>query len=375
MRLAAVGDVTAFHREPESGYEFAGPVLADFDVVFAQNERLYSRTTAIPDVGFTELTDPDHVASLKLGHFDVISFASNHCYDLGPDVFMDTLETLRKQGFAVIGAGRDIAQARQPAVFECDGARIGFLGYCSVLRPNYEAGPDKPGAVPMRAHTLYQQIDYQPGTDPKILTFADRDNLRALIEDIKAAKARTDFLAVSVHWGIHLVKGVIADYEAEVAHAAIDAGADAILGHGPHLLKAIEIYRGKPIFYSLGNFCCDSPMSLLAAGMARNAEFRHLIESHRSITQATDYDEWFFAYSLSPDQALSMIAEVDFSADRDPVASFRPVVINNRAQPQPMTASEPGFTQVLDYVREVTASQGLGTRFDTDGDRVIVSGA
>jgi hypothetical protein len=95
MRIAAVGDVTAFHREPESGYEFAGPVLADFDVVFAQNERLYSRTTALPDVGFTELTDPDHVAALKLGHFDVISFASNHCYDLGPDVFMETRDALR----------------------------------------------------------------------------------------------------------------------------------------------------------------------------------------------------------------------------------------------------------------------------------------
>ncbi len=298
MRLAAVGDVTAFHREPESGYEFVAPVLADFDVVFAQNERLYSRTTAIPDVGFTELTDPDHVAALKLGHFDVISFASNHCYDLGPDVFMETIDA-----------------------------------------------------------------------------FADRDNLRALIEDIKTAKAKTDFLAVSLHWGIHLVKGVLADYEVEVAHAAIDAGADAILGHGPHVLKAIEIYRGKPIFYSLGNFCCDSPMSRLAVGMARNAEFRHLIESHRSITRATEYDEWFAAYSLSPDQALSMIAEVDFSADRDPVASFRPVVINTRAQPQPMAASEPGFTQVLDYVREVTASQGLDTRYDTDGDRVIVSGA
>ena len=107
MRLAAVGDVTAFHREPESGYEFAGPALADFDVVFAQNERLYSRTTAIPDVGFTELTDPDHVAALKLGHFDVISFASNHCYDLGPDVFMETIDALRKQGFAVIGPEHD----------------------------------------------------------------------------------------------------------------------------------------------------------------------------------------------------------------------------------------------------------------------------
>lgn len=78
---------------------------------------------------------------------------------------------------------------------------------------------------------------------------------------------------------------------------------------------------------------------------------------------------------VTADQVLSMIAEVDFSADRDPVASFRPVVINARAQPRPMTASEPGFTQVLDYVREVTALQRSDTRFHSHGDRVIVSGA
>jgi poly-gamma-glutamate capsule biosynthesis protein CapA/YwtB (metallophosphatase superfamily) len=125
-----------------------------------------------------------------------------------------------------------------------------------VLRPGYEAGPNKPGAVP---------ADRLPaGTAPKILTFADREDLRALIEDIKAAKAKADFLAVSLHWGVHLVKGVLADYEAEVARAAIDVGAHAVLGHGPHVLKAIEIYRGKPIFYSLGNFCFDVPMSKLA---------------------------------------------------------------------------------------------------------------
>ncbi len=116
-------------------------------------------------------------------------------------------------------------------------------------------------------------------------------------------------------------------------------------------------------------------MSKLAAGMARNAEFRDLIESHRSIPHATEYDEWYAAYSLSPDQVLSMIAEMDFSANQAPVVSFRPVVINTRTQPQSMTAAEPGFTQVLNYVREVTAMHRLGTRFRTHGDRVIVSEA
>jgi poly-gamma-glutamate synthesis protein (capsule biosynthesis protein) len=374
IRLAAVGDVCAFHRDPQSGWEHAGPVLAGYDTVFAQNERLYSNTTDLPDVGFTELTRPEHVAALRGGHLDVVSFASNHCYDLGPDVFLETVAALREQGFAVIGVGKDIEEARTPAILERGGLRIGFLAYCSVLRKGYEARQGKPGAAPMRAHTLYEQIDYQPGTAPRIRTFADRADLTALLADIASAKARTDFLAVSIHWGVHLTKGVIADYEKEVAHAAIDAGADMIIGHGSHLLKGFEIYRGKPVFYSLGNFCFDTPLALLEAGMVRNAEFRELIESHRVIKTPTEYDEWFFAYSMSPEQVLSVIASVELAPDASIKRVLcRPVVINSRAQPVPQTADEPGFQQVLDYLREITAHQKLPTRYTVDGDQVVIT--
>ena len=69
---------------------------------------------------------------------------------------------------------------------------------------------------------------------------------------------------VSLHWGIHFVRGDLADYQREVAHAAIEAGADMILGHHPHVLKAIELYRGKPIFYSLGNFAIEQPRAFKA---------------------------------------------------------------------------------------------------------------
>ena len=373
IRLAAVGDVAAFHREPESAWKHAGPVLEQYDVVFAQNERLYSNTTALPDVGFTELTRPEQAAALRLGHFDVVSFASNHCYDLGPEVFLETVETLRKQGFAVIGAGKNIEEARTPAILERGGLRIGYLGYSSVLRKGYEAGPGKPGAAPMRAHTLYEQMDYQPGTAPRIRTFADRDDLAAVLADIASVRQQVDFLAVSMHWGVHLVKGVIADYEREVAHAVIDAGADMVIGHGPHLLKAVEIYRSKPVFYSISGFCIDSPREIVEAGMARNAEFRELIEAHRATTSATEYDELFMGYSMSPDMILSMIAAVELAPDASIQRVLcRPVVINTRAQPVPQTAGQPGFQRVLDYLREVTAQQKISTRYTVDGDNLVI---
>ena len=374
IRLAAVGDIGAFHREPEAAWEHAGPVLEQYDVVFGQNERLYSHTTAVPAVGFTELTDPVHVAALRLGHFDVISFASNHCYDLGPEVFLETVEALRKEGFAVIGAGKDIEEARRLTILERGGLRIGYLGYSSVLRPGYEARPGKPGAAPMRAHTMYEQIDYQPGTAPRVRTFADRDDLAGVLADIAAAKKQTDFLAVSMHWGVHLVKGIIADYEREVAHAAIDAGADLIIGHGPHLLKAVEIYRGKPVFYSISGFCIDSPREVVEAGMARNPEFRDLIESHRAITEPTEYDEWFMGYGMNPEMVLSIIASVELAPDATIQRVLcRPVIINKRAQPVPQSAGDPGFQQVLDYLREVTAHQKISTQYTVEGDYVAVS--
>ena len=221
---------------------------------------------------------------------------------------------------------------------------------------------------------MYEQTDYQPGTAPRIRTFADSDDLAAVLADIAAAKKETDFLAVSMHWGVHLVKGVIADYEREVAHAAIDAGADMIIGHGPHLLKAVEIYRGKPVFYSISGFCIDSPREIMEAGMARSAEFRELIEAHRATTAPTDYDEWFTAYSMSPEMILSVIASVELAPDASIQRVLcRPVVINTRAQPVPQSAGDPGFQQVLDYLREVTVHQKLPTQYTVDGDHLAVS--
>ncbi|MER5628454.1 CapA family protein [Streptosporangium sp. NPDC002544] len=372
LTLGVVGDVTAFHREPESGYAFVGSYLQELDIVFAQNERLYTTSEdIIPAVGWTEVTRPENVAGLKLGNYDVISCASNHSGDLGPDILMETIAALRDNGFAVIGAGANIAEARKPAFVDRGDTRVGFLGYCSLLRPNYEAGPQRPGAVPMRAHTHYQQVDYQPGTKPKILTFPVAEDLAAMVADIRAAKEQCDVLAVSFHWGVHLVKGVLPDYEHAVARAAIDAGADVIIGHGPHVIKAIEFYNGKPIFHSLGNFCFDLPSKLIEEARARNKEFDELIASHQEIHEPTEYDEWYHPYSVSPDQVLSLIGQVEIVDKRVGRVSFRPVVINKRAQPVVQKPDDPGFTQVLDYLTEVTQSEGISTSYTIEGDEVV----
>jgi len=370
VRLCAVGDVVAFHREPESGHALVAPFLRQMDVVIGQNERHYStRTDIFPIGGFTELTNPDHAAALKLGNYHVLTFASNHLLDLGPEVLLETISVLREQGFEVIGAGANIAEARRPAVLERNGTRIGVLAYCSVLRPNYQAGPTSAGAAPMRAYTHYHQWDFKPGTAPKVLTFPYPDDLAALVDDVRKAKADADVVAVAMHWGLNGVRGTLAMYERTVAHAAIDAGADMVLGSGPHRLKGIEAYRSRPIFYSLGNFCFDQPRSVLDRGRRQSLEHTQHMDS-QGWTYDPEYEEW---YAVPAENRMSMIARVDIYGGRVQRVFFLPVMINKRAQPRILTRSEPEFDVVVAYVKEITESQGIDTRFTVEGDEVAVA--
>ena len=349
VSLCAVGDVAAFFKNPESMFAHTSSILNEADITFGQNERhytdRYSEKDLLPGVPLTEIAPLEHAAALKLGGFDVMSFASNHCMDLGPDVMMETIGVLKNLGFAVIGAGANIAEARKPAFIERKGVRMGFLAYCSVLRNNYQAGPTSAGAAPMRAYTHYLQTDYQPGTAPTILTFPYKDDLEALLDDVKKARAQCDVLALSMHWGLHGVKGAIAMYQKEVAYAAIDAGVDIILGHHPHRLKGIEVYKGNPIFYSLGNFCFDQPRWVLDEGRKRSPEHAAHMDKYGFRTDP-EWDEW---YAVPAENRKSMLVKCDIVDKKIRRVCFLPIMINNKAQPRVLRRSEKDFDDVFDY--------------------------
>ena len=143
-----------------------------------------------------------------------------------------------------------------------NGVRFGFLQRSSVYWPtNHEAADNATGIAVIRAHTAYQVPMHKirpeippmnrPGLPPVILTWADPLYLRWLREDIAALRNHADIVVVSCHWG--LGKDILG-YMTEIAHAAIDAGADVVIGHGPHHFLPVEVYRGKPVFYGLGSF-------------------------------------------------------------------------------------------------------------------------
>ena len=368
ITLCAVGDVAAFYKQPETMFEHTAAILNAADISFSQNERHYTdRYTGkdlVPGVPVTEIAPLDHAKALKDAGFDVMSFASNHCMDLGADAMMGTIAALQSNGTVVIGAGRNINEARKPAIFERKGTRVAFLAYCSVGRPGWEAGPDKAGCAPMRASTFYQQTDYQPGTPPAILSYAHPQDLEAMKSDINKLRSSADVVVISFHWGIHNVRATLAMYEREVAHAAIDAGADLVVGHHPHVLKGVEVYKGKAIFYSMGNFAFDFP---LTERMARN-KIRPDHFHGRDAEIDPDYAEWYCWPAAS---RKSMIVKCRVSSGKIDKVAFLPVLINTRAQPV-VVSREHEFRDALENMIDLSDSQHLNTRFQAGDGEIIV---
>ena len=144
------------------------------------------------------------------------------------------------------------------------------------------------------------------------------DDLAAMQADIRAARELADVVLVSHHWGIHFVRAVIADYQREVARAAVDAGADAVLGHHAHILKGIESIEGKPVFYSLCNFATDLRMTPEHAARPSFREIQKLGENWEP-----DFDS---LYNFPPASRLSMIARLHIADGRIREAGFLPVL-------------------------------------------------
>jgi poly-gamma-glutamate synthesis protein (capsule biosynthesis protein) len=236
--------------------------------------------------------------------FNLTAFANNHTMNYGEHGCLATIDTLAEYGFTCAGAGRTLAEARLPAYLETSAGRVGLMGCASSFAPGQRAGaqkhdtPGRPGLNPQRYDTLYvvdqehydavRRIAEQTGAEemrqlgidmgfrqpPKragelqfaersfvvgdefaIRTEAHQKDLEGNAESVSEAASLSHLTLASIHaheQGKH--KDEPADFVIEFAHVMVDAGADMVIGHGPHLLRGMEIYKGKPIFYSVGNF-------------------------------------------------------------------------------------------------------------------------
>jgi poly-gamma-glutamate capsule biosynthesis protein CapA/YwtB (metallophosphatase superfamily) len=370
LNLAAVGDVMIDREDPESSLSLIRDVIQKAEISFCQLETAYSDKGSQGSSGPRGAMRHDlkNYAAIPFAGFKVVSMASNHAMDWGSDALIDCIARLRRDGMVCPGAGADIEEARQPSMFDRGGTRIAFLSYCSVAPKGYYASKGKPGVAPMRAITHYEPLeDDQPGTPCEIFTYPVTEDLEELLADIKRARQTADIVVLSLHWGIHYFRAAIAGYQPAVAHAAIDAGADIILGHHPHMLKGIEVYKGKVILYSIGNFAFDSHPKAVDT-----LWYGHRRKVYQGLLKVPEKDQRS-AYHFQPESRYSMVAKIAVEEKKIRQVSVLPVVINSQAQPEPFSASDAKGQEVIQYLREITEEASLNAGFTIRGDEAVIT--
>lgn len=366
LRLYAVGDVGPHRDDPEYPYKslifaLSAPITREADVAFCQLERILSEK---PIRKYNdEVAHPDNVHQLIYAGFNLVSIAGNHHMDAGMEPFLDTMDVLKRNNIRLVGVGMDIAEARTPTVMDVKGSRVAFLAYSCVLPKGevaYDAEINRPGCAAIYISTYYEASDWQPGTpSPRVVTKAEPRDLEAMREDVRRARAQADVVIMSLHWGVHHIPGLLAGYQFEVGRAAIDSGVDLIVGHHPHILKGIEVYKGKPIFYSLGNFAMDSPIPRRATGRWANI-FRPTA------------DPEYPTYRYRPEARRTMMVKCVICEGKIERVSYLPFMINKLGQPEPLSRGDQRSTEVYDYVRWCCEDQRLPVEFKRDGDEVVV---
>lgn len=367
--FVAVGDVAPDREVPATIFDRVRERLRRSDLGFCQLEvNLTTRGVRLPQARHTMRGDSAIADALVGAGLEVVSFACNHTMDWGPDGLADTLANLDRAGAIRIGAGATITEARRPALVERNGVTVAFVAVNSILPMNYWAEENRAGCAPLRAHTVYEQIEHdQPGTPARIHTFAHREDLAALVETITQVRAAADVVILSHHAGIHFTPTVVPDYQRQVARAAIDAGADLVLGHHAHILKGVEYYRGKLIVHSLANFAIDLRMD---EAHAKSKGFREIQKLNPD--WVPDFGS---RYNFPPDSAMSMALEARLSCQGVGDLRLVPVFIGRDADPHFVPPDDPRFERIRAYLDRISAEAELGTRFVGDGDVLRVVAA
>jgi len=368
--LIAVGDLAPDRDNYDESYVAACEMLQGADIAFGQLETTFAaQGVRAPQARHAVLARPDGADALARAGFDVISLAGNHVLDWGNDAFFETVANLERAGIRPVGAGANIAEARRPVSFTLeDGSTVALLAYSSILPQSYWADERRPGCAPMRAFTHYEQIEHdQPGTPPRIRSWPHPDDLAALQADIRAAKQEHDVVVVSLHWGIHFVRATIAEYQPVVARAAVEAGADAILGGHAHILKGVEMIDTVPVFYSLCNFACDLRMDEQHAKSKSFNEIRVLAEEWEP-----DFDS---LYNFPKASRLAIAARLEIAGGKVVRSGFVPIHIGRDAVPVPLAPGDAHYEDVIDYLSAVTREAGFATAFHAGPDMVEVQAA
>lgn len=319
ITVAAVGDMI-FDRNVGALIDARGgsaplsnvsSTLAAADVTVGNLESTLSdRGTADADKDVVLRGRLAGIQGLAASDFSAVSLANNHTLDYGSEALQDTIAALDKAGIKHAGAGMSAAEATAPAIIEARDKTIAFLSYSDILPEGFVATQSSPGIA------------------------AARTDMDAVTQTISALKQQYDFVLVSFHWGVEYEDYIIGDQELE-AHAAIDAGADAVLSEHPHVIQGIEFYQDKLIAYSLGDFVFDHYSR--KTGESFILQFELGDEGVTDVTATPTYlDEYGAPSVVTGDEAQAILSRLEeISAGMN--SSF--TIIDDVAHISPITTS------------------------------------
>lgn len=309
MKFTAAGDAMVLRRLPGNypGFQELQSFINQGDFRFVNMETtIHNHETygAAESGGTWFCSSPGVLEDAKTFGFNILTTCNNHALDYGHIGLEKTLDYVEKAGFPNAGAGRTLADAAAPVYIDTPEGRIALIGACSTFHPACMAGEQtrtmigRPGINGVRYSTTYQlpeedlehikriadaigingsrniirkegylpplpegkaefgELMFEASDAPRKITKVNPVDMERVEKSIKEALYFADYVVVSMH--SHELKGTVKSepslfYE-DFAHKCIDAGAHAIVGTGPHLLRPIEIYKGRPIFYCLGDF-------------------------------------------------------------------------------------------------------------------------
>jgi poly-gamma-glutamate synthesis protein (capsule biosynthesis protein) len=352
----------------------AVPAIKDLlkgDVIFTNFEGAVAEKGESIRKGRGFLTPPEALDALTAFGFNLLALSGNHAFDLRAPGIQNTIREADRRKIVHAGTGNNLSEAAAPAYLHTSKSTIALIASASgLIAPGASATPDRPGVNELRvlagdkANEATADLPDAPANTP------NAEDAQRILQNIRQARAQADLVIVYQHnhvFGNHSFSTIFTEGMAERlapnewlrkwTHAEIDAGADVVVMHGAPLLHGVEIYRGKPIFYDLGNFIYNVPPTL--------------------------------TYIDEPMNWESAVAYVRFQGRNLLSISFRPIVMNNvgegqpdvhdpyasnqflhtRGLPSPATGARAGY--ILDRLAEL--SKPFGTKFDIKGDQAEIN--
>lgn len=353
--LAGAGDVIIDRDDHLSVFKNVRDIFRAADLTYVNMEQILS-DEGIPHPAQSVAKGSRFVEAYVDAQVDVVSCATNHALDWGVPGLQGTIATLDNAGVAHCGTGSNLFEARKPAILERKGTKFGVLNYCSVARPEYDADENHPGIAPLKVHTLYQQVDFQPATPPAIISRPTPESHEMIISDVKALREQVDVVVVAFHWGQHLLPVIVPQYCVEMAHGVVDAGADIVIGSHTHILKGIEVYNGKAIYYSTGNFALD---------FGKGFKDKRLIDG---------LDQHYFGGT--PDRSVfeernnTMIVKAYIEDGKIVQYGFIPCMIID-GDPTPVKRGSKG-DEVVEYMKKITEQAGFNAKYEWISDDEVI---